>query len=121
MQEAGGQEGITVLPAFALIDADYPAVTFEVGELQLHDFPDAQARGLGRHEHHPMFGGGGAGAQALEFFDTPQVWQEPPSRAWGQVEAERLPAEGCDIEKLEPTGCLVTGTPREVAFDKSMV
>ena len=61
---------------------------------------------------------GGAREQALEFFDTHQVRQEPPSRAWGQVEVERIPAEGRDREKLEPTGYLVTGTPREVAFDQ---
>ena len=64
---------------------------------------------------------GGARAQALEFFDTPQLRQEPPSRAWGQVEVECIPAEGCDIEELEPTGHLVTGTPRQAAFDESMV
>jgi hypothetical protein len=37
------------------------------------------------------------------------------------VEVERLPSEGRDVEKLEPTGYLVTGTPREVAFDHYMV
>jgi hypothetical protein len=46
------------------------------------------------------------------------VRQEPPSRAWGHVEVERIPAEGRDLEKLASTGYLVTGTPREVAFDK---
>jgi hypothetical protein len=64
---------------------------------------------------------GGAGEQALEFFGTHQVRQEPPSRAWGQVEVECIPAEGCDIEELEPTGHLVTGTPGQAAFDESMV
>ena len=47
--------------------------------------------------------------------------QEPPSRPWEQVEEEGLPAEGRDGEKLQPTGALVTGTPRAVAFDQSMV
>jgi hypothetical protein len=37
------------------------------------------------------------------------------------VEVERIPAEGRDREKLASTGALITGTPREVAFDKSMV
>jgi hypothetical protein len=37
------------------------------------------------------------------------------------VEVERLPTEGRDREKLEPTGDLVTGTPRAVAFDQYMV
>ena len=64
---------------------------------------------------------GGVRAQALACCDTQQVRQEPPSRAWGQVEAERIPAEGRDRENLAPTGDLVTGTPREVAFDTYMV
>jgi hypothetical protein len=63
---------------------------------------------------------GGARAQALECFDTHQLRQEPPSRTWGPVEVERIPGEGRDGEKLAPTGSLVTGTPREVAFDQYM-
>ena len=39
-------------------------------------------------------------------------------RGW---EGAGLPAEGRDGETLQPTGDLVTGTPREVAFDESMV
>jgi hypothetical protein len=64
---------------------------------------------------------GSARAQALECFDTHQLWQEPASRTGGQVAGERIPAEGRAIEKLEPTSNLVTGTPREVAFDQSVV
>lgn len=120
-EETNGQEGGAVLASLALIDADAQAITFEVGELESHDFPDAPARGRGGHEQGPRPRVGGAREQALECFDTHQGGQEPPSRAWGQVEAERIPAEGCDIEKLEPPGCLVPGTPRAVAFDKSMV
>jgi hypothetical protein len=37
------------------------------------------------------------------------------------VEAERLPAESRDLEALAPPGHLVTGTPRAMAFDESMV
>ena len=36
------------------------------------------------------------------------------------MEVERIPAEGRAIDNLEPTGDLVTGTPREGAFDKDM-
>jgi hypothetical protein len=61
---------------------------------------------------------GGARAQALECVDTHQLWQELASRTGGHVEVERLPAEGRDREKREPTSNLVTGTPREVAFDQ---
>jgi hypothetical protein len=64
---------------------------------------------------------GGVREQALEFFATHEVRQEPPSRAWGQVEMERIPTEGRDRKKLVPTGYLVTGTPRQVAFDMYMV
>jgi hypothetical protein len=39
----------------------------------------------------------------------------------GHGEAERLPAAGRDRENLAPTGALVTGTPRAVACDPSMV
>jgi hypothetical protein len=102
----------------ALIDADQHAVTFDVAEAQAYDFPDPQARGIRSHEHGAMPGGGGARAQALEFCDTHQVRQEPASRTWGQVEVERIPAQGRALEKLEPTGHLVTGTPRAVAFDQ---
>jgi hypothetical protein len=34
---------------------------------------------------------------------------------------EYIPAEGRDGATLQPTGHLVTGTPREVAFDQYMV
>jgi hypothetical protein len=37
------------------------------------------------------------------------------------VAGERIPAKGRDIEKLAPTGNLVTGTPRAVAFDQYMM
>ena len=120
-EETSRQEGGAVLAAFALIDTDQHAVTFDVGALQAHDFTDAQARGRGGHEQGPIPRVGGARAQALECFDTHQVRQEPPSRAWGHVEVERIPTEGRDREKLASTGDLVPGTPREVAFDQSMV
>ena len=44
------------------------------------------------------------GEEALEGFDTHQRRQEPPSWAWGHVAVERIPAEGRDVEKLEPPG-----------------
>jgi hypothetical protein len=120
-KETRGQEGGAVLTAFALLDAEQHALTFDVGEAPAPDFPDAQTRGIGGHEQGPIPRGGGACEQALECFDTHQVRQEPPSRTWGQVEVECIPAEGRAVEKLQPPGCLVTGTPREVAFDQSMV
>jgi hypothetical protein len=49
-KETRGQEGGAVLTAFALIDADQPAITCDVGEAQAHDFPDAQTRGIGSQE-----------------------------------------------------------------------
>ena len=58
-EEPGRQQRGAVLPPFALIDANQPTVTFDVGELQPHDFPNAQARGIGRHEQHAMAGGRG--------------------------------------------------------------
>jgi len=117
-QQTDRQQSVAVFASFALMNADQQAVTCDVGEAQAHDFPNAQARGIGGHEQGPMPRVGGAREQALECFDTHQVRQEPPSCAWGYVEVERIPAEGRDREKLEPTGYLVPGTPREVAFDK---
>ena len=46
------------------------------------------------------------------------VAEAGPYGGGGQGEVERIPAEGRDREKLEPTGHLITGTPREVAFDQ---
>ena len=117
-QETGRQQRVTVRPPLALMDADEPAVTFDVGALPPHDFPAAQARGIGRHEQHAMSGGGGARDQALEFGDTHQVWQQPLSRAGGPVEVEPIPAEGRDREELEPTSHLVAGTPGQAACDE---
>jgi hypothetical protein len=58
---------------------------------------EAQASGVGGQELGSIPGIGGAGEQALEFFDTHAVRQEPPSCAWGQVEVEHSPdARGMD-------------------------
>ena len=56
--EPGRQPRVTVLPPFALLDAHEPTVTCDVGAVPPHDFPNAQARGRGRHAHHAMAGGG---------------------------------------------------------------
>ena len=120
-QQTGRQQCVAVRTAFALLDADQHAVTFEVAEAQAPDFPDPQARSIGGHEPGPMPRVGGTREQALEFFNTHEVRQEPAARPWGQVEVEHIPAEGRDREELAPTGDLVTGTPREVACDQSMV
>ena len=114
------QAGGAVLAALALLDTEQPAVTCEGGAWPAHAFPDAPARGRGGHAQGPMPRVGGARAPALECCDTHQVRQEPPSRAWGHVEVERLPTEGRDREKRASTGDVVPGTPREVAFDQSM-
>jgi hypothetical protein len=119
-QQTGRAPGGAGLAAWALLDAAPHAVTCAVGEVEAHAFPDAQARGRGGHEPGPMPRGGGARAQALEGFAAPQVRPAPPARAWGAGAGERLPAAGRDREKLAPTGDLVPGTPREVAFDQSM-
>jgi hypothetical protein len=119
--QMGRQQCVAVLTVFALIAAEQQAVPFEVAEALAHDFPDTPARGMGGHEQGPIPRVGGAREQALEVFDTHQLQQEPSSRTWGPVEVERIPAESRNIEKLEPTGDLGTGTPRAVVFDQSLV
>ena len=65
--------------------------------------------------------GRGAGAQALECFDTHQVGQEPPSRAGRQVQGAPIPAEGRHREARAATGHLGAGTPRQAACNEYMV
>lgn len=118
-EETSGKPGVALLASVALMDTDQQASTCEVGEGEPHAFTNTPTRGGGRHEPGTSLGVRSAGAQTLEFFDTHQVRQEPPSRAWGHVAGARIPAEGRDREKLASTGSLGTGTPREVAFDKA--
>jgi hypothetical protein len=40
-QQTGRQQGVAVLTAFALIDAEQHAVTCDVAAAQAHDFPNA--------------------------------------------------------------------------------
>ena len=102
----------------SLIDADQHALTCEVGEVAPHDFTHTEPCGVGRHEQGARPGVGGTGKKTLEFFSAHQMRQRQPARARGQVEVERIPAEGRDIQELASTGHLVAGTPRQAAFDE---
>jgi len=118
--EPSRQEGGAGLAALALMDTEQHAVPCAVGAVPAPACTDAQARGLGGPAQGPIPRVGGARAPALECCDTHPVRQEPPSRAGGHVEGARLPTAGRAIETLASTGDVVTGTPREVAFDQSM-
>ena len=120
-QEAGGEQGGAILAPFALLDTDQPALTFNVRELQADDCTDAQARGIGRHQEDTVPGVLGTREQALEFRDAQDLGELRPRRARREVEIQRLPPQGLGIEKAEPTGHLVTGTPGAVAVDQQMV
>ena len=48
-QQVGGEEGIAILAALPLLDAEQHALTFAIRELQPHDFTDAEARSIRGH------------------------------------------------------------------------
>ena len=50
LQQPRGEHDVAILPALALADADDHALAVDVGGLQLGDFGDAQAGGIGGHE-----------------------------------------------------------------------
>ena len=120
-QQTGGEEGVAVFASFALLHTDQHTRTLDVGELQVDDLTDAQTGGVGRHQQGPVLGVARAREETLQFFKAQDVWQARPPCAWREVEMEHIPVERLRVEELEPTGHLVTGTPREVPFDEQMM
>ena len=49
-QQTGGEQRIAILAAFPLLDAEQHALTFNIRELQPHDFTDAQTCGIRGHQ-----------------------------------------------------------------------
>jgi len=84
-QQAGGQQRVAILTPFALLDADQPALTFNVRELQTDDCTDAQASGIGRHQEDPVSGVFGTREQALEFRDAQHLGELRQRRARREV------------------------------------
>lgn len=118
-EETSGKQGGAILASLAVMATDQPALTCEVGAGEPHDCTNPQPRGGGRPEPGASRGVRSAGAQPREGCDTPPGRQEPPSRACGHGEVERIPAEGRAREQRASPGALVTGTPRAVVCDTS--
>ena len=49
-QQTGREQGVAILPPFALFDAEQQAITFDIREPQPDDFTDPQARGIRGHQ-----------------------------------------------------------------------
>jgi hypothetical protein len=120
-QQTSRKEGRAVLVALALSDANQPAVPLDIRDLEMDDCADAQTGGGGRHQQGAVLGVLGADEEALEFLGAQDMWQLRAWRARGKVELEGIPAERLGGEKLQATGHLVPGTPRQVPFDEQMV
>ncbi len=54
LQQSRGEHDVAILPALAVANADHHALAVDVGDLQLGDFGDAQAGGIGGHEDGAM-------------------------------------------------------------------
>jgi hypothetical protein len=120
-QEAGGEPRVAILAPFARLDPDEPALPFTVRELEADDCTDTQARGIGRHQEDTAPRVLGAREQALECRDAQNLGPLRGRRARREVQIQRLPPQGLDIEKAQPTGDLVTGTPGAVAVDQQIM
>lgn len=120
-QQTGGEEGVAVLPPLALLDPDQPAITCDVGQLQMHDCADAPARGVGRHQQGAVLGVPHAGAEALACLHTQDTRELQSPWARREGEGEDIPAEGLGRAKLQSRGCLMAGTPRQVPFDQQVM
>jgi hypothetical protein len=72
-QQTGGEQGITILAAFPLLDAEQHALTFDICELQPHDFTDAQACGIRGHQEDAMPGILRMREQALKFLNAQEL------------------------------------------------
>ena len=68
-----------------------------------------------------MFGIEGGSKETFELFDTEDSGQVLLGRAWGQVEFDRCPAQGVDIEKSN--GCCydIARAPSELTLGEQMV
>jgi hypothetical protein len=119
-QQAGGEERIAILAAFALLDAEQPALTFAIRELQPHDVTDAQARGIRSQQEDAVPGILRMREQPLEFLDAQNLWQLRGSRPRWEVEVEDIPAQGLGIEELQPSRGLIAGTPGQAPLDEEV-
>jgi hypothetical protein len=72
-QQPGGEQRRAILAAFPLLDAEQPALTFHIRELQPHDFTDAQAGGIRGHQEDTVPGILRRCEQALEFLDAQEL------------------------------------------------
>jgi hypothetical protein len=106
-----------ILAPFARLDTDASALTFDGRELEADDFTDTQARGIGGHQEDTVPGWLGTREQALEFRDAQDLGQLQPPWARREVQIQGLPPQGLGIDKAEPTGSLVRGTPGQLALD----
>jgi hypothetical protein len=120
-QQAGGEESIAILAAFALLDAEQQALTFAIRELQPDDCTDAQTSGIRGHQEDAVPGMLRMREQALEFLDAQDLWELRPPRAWWEVEAEDIPAQGLCREELQPRSRLMAGTPCQAPLDEEVV
>ena len=69
-QQAGRQQGIAILAAFPLLNTEQHALTFDIRELQPHDFTHAQACGIRGHQEDAVSRIPRMRKQALEFLDA---------------------------------------------------
>ena len=68
-----------------------------------------------------MFGIEGGSKETFELFDTEDSGQVLLGRAWGQVEFDRCPAQGVDIEKADSGRYNVARAPSELTLGEQMV
>jgi len=120
-QQAGGEQGRAILAAFPLLDAEQPALTFDIRALQPDDFTDAQASGIRGHQEDAVPGILRMREQALEFLDAEDLGELRPPRPWWEVEVEDIPAQGLGREELQPRSRLIAGTPRQAPLDEEVV
>ena len=120
-QKTGREQGVAILPPFALFDAEQPAITFDIREPQPDDFADAQASGIRGHQEDAVPRILRLREQALEFLDAQDPWELRPSRPWWEVEVEDIPPQGLRREELQPCGRLIAGTPRQAPLDQEVV
>src|SRR5712691_2453292 len=119
-EQSGRKQGVTILGAFCLLDADHLATAIDVCGLQIDDLADAQTGGVSGHQQDPVLGRPSTRKEPLEFLTAEQDWERLWFLARRQRQTNLLPTDDLKIEKAKSGDDNIAGAPGECPLDCQM-